>query len=493
MSDLRNKFIIEELLRRKQASKTTEDSKIFKFEDYCFDKQKLFFRSEGARFRASVCSRRSGKSQGIAADMIDTCLYNPDVVCLYLTLSKRNARNIIWTIIERIIKDYNIQCTPNQVDMSVKFPNGSKINIEGVKDRTEIEKYRGWKLLKCYIDEAQSFRPYVRDLVNDIITPALRDLRGSLYLTGTPGPVPAGYLYECAHNPIWQNFHWTAFDNPHMHNPPHKDLAVTLSEERQLKGITELDPSYRRETYGEWIEDVDSLVYKYSESVNDYTVLPKADYVYIMGVDIGYDDSDAICVLAYSKEHNKVYLVEEFIKNKQTISELAEAIKEIDAHYHCIKKVIDAGALGKKITEEINQRWQLYLEPADKNRKIEYIELMNSDLRNGTLKIKKSSVFAEDSKLVQWDRDKSNPNKLVISDVYHTDIGDSVLYAYREARHYLYAPEPQKNIIGTNEYMKEMEDLEAQRMEDSKKENEIFGLTNEEMLSYENLMFKDEL
>ena len=181
-------------LRRRQALKDDSKPK-FVFADHCFPAQIDFFKGEGPRFRTAVCSRRAGKTVGIAADAIDTCLAEPGVICLYLTLSKRNARNIIWHDVQKILSDYKVDAKVNQVEMSVLFLNGSKINIEGAKDRSEVEKYRGWKLRKCYIDECQSFRPYIKGLVNDTITPALRDLRGELYLTGTPGPIPTGYFY----------------------------------------------------------------------------------------------------------------------------------------------------------------------------------------------------------------------------------------------------------------------------------------------------------
>lgn len=493
MSDIKvNKDAVIAELRRRQALKSKEESR-FRFEDYCFKSQIDFFKGAGPRFRTAVCSRRAGKTVGIAADAIDTCLNEKGVRVLYLTLSKRNARSIIWADTLKIIEEFKIDCKVNQVELSVTFPNGSIYNIEGAKDKSEAEKYRGWKLRKCYIDECQSFRSYIGDLINDILTPALRDLRGELYLTGTPGPVPAGYFYECSHSPKWHNYKWTAFDNPYLHNPPHRDLEVTLTEERDLKGITPLDPSYRRETFGEWVEDQDSLVFKYDEARNDYNVIPPGNYTYIMGVDIGYNDADAIAVLAYSSEHNKVFLVEEFVKNKQTISQLAEAIQEIDSVYHCVKKVIDAGALGKKITEEIVQRYSIMLEPAEKQRKIEFIELMNSDLRSGTLKAKRSSRFAEDCRLVQWDRDKSTPDRLKVSDVYHSDINDAVLYAYREARHFLYeAPKP-KHHRNTDEYMKLLEEKEAERMEASKQTNNLLELDEDDILEYERMMSDDDL
>jgi phage terminase large subunit len=479
-------------IRRRQSQKVDLTPK-FVFNDHCFPAQIQFFKGDGPRFRTAVCSRRAGKTVGIAADAVDTCVSEPGVICLYITLSKRNARNIIWHDIQKIISDYDLKAKINQVEMSILFENGSKINIEGAKDRSEVEKYRGWKLRKAYIDECQSFRPYIKDLVNEVITPALRDLRGELYLTGTPGPIPAGYFYESSHSPKWHNHKWTAFDNPHLHDPSNgKDLEVTLTEERELKGITSLDASYRRETFGEWVEDTDSLVFKYDQERNDFTVLPKGEYTYVMGVDIGFNDADAIAILAYSKDHNKVYLVEEFVKPKQTISQLAEAIKEIDAAYGCIKKVIDAGALGKKIQEEIVQRYGINLEAAEKQRKVEFIELMNSDMRTGKIKAKNNSRFAEDSRLVQWDKDRSTPDKLKVSDIYHSDICDAVLYAYRECRHFLYEKPKTQHHRDTDEYMKLQEQIEAEKMEQSKYNND-FEITEDEMLDYERLMSDDDL
>jgi hypothetical protein len=118
--------------------------------------------------------------------------------------------------------------------------------------------------------------------------------------------------------------------------------------------------------------------------------------------------------------------------------------------------VIDAGALGKKIQEELIVRFQLNIAAAEKTRKFEFIELLNSDLLTGKLMAKKESLFAQDAKLVQWDRD--TPGKLKISDSFHSDICDAVLYAWRECKHY-YMNEikhmPNKNSSEYGKYLEE--------------------------------------
>ena len=469
----------EALIAEIQKRKTKSEKPQFKFEEFCFDKQVEFFRGKGIRFRNAVCSRRAGKTVGIAADMIDLAENEAEINLLYITITQLQARAIIWADLMKIIEGYEIECKTDNTRLTITFPNKSKIYIAGAKDRTEIEKYRGWKLRTCYIDECQSFRSYLKELINDIIIPALRDKRGQLYLTGTPGPVKAGVFYEYSQSKNWKGHHWTAFDNPYMHSPPDLDLEEVLQEERVIRGIDESDPSYIRETFGKWVEDKDALVFKFSKARNIYDAVPTdGDWHYIIGIDIGYNDSDAIAVIGYNTHHKKVYLVDEHVKNKQNISQLVEVIYRYKDEYNPIRMVMDAGALGKKIQEELRMRHGLNIEAADKTRKVEFIELLNDDLRTEKFKAFKGSIFEEDCMLVQWDKDSKirNPERPKISDTYHSDICDAVLYAWRECRHYLSERPTPKTIVNTDAYMKELEMKEAEECEEKKKNPYAFEL-----------------
>ena len=484
----------EALVAEIQKRKTKSEKPQFKFEEFCFDKQTEFFRGKGSRFRTTVCSRRAGKTVGIGADMIDTARNEPERNLLYITITQQQARAIIWSDLLKIIEEYEIDCKVDNVRLTITFPNKSRIYIAGAKDRTEIEKFRGWKLRKCYIDECQSFRSYLKELINDIIIPALRDLRGGLYLTGTPGPVKAGVFYEYSQSKNWKSHHWTAFDNPYMHSLPNLDLEEILREERIIRGIDESDPSYIRETFGRWVEDKDSLVFKFSRAKNTYTALPTTgEWNYIIGIDIGYNDSDAIAVIGYNTHHKKVYLVDEHVKNKQNISQLVAVIKEYKEEYNPIRMVMDAGALGKKIQEELRMRHGLNIDAADKNRKVEFIELLNDDLRTEKFKAFNKSLFEEDCMLVQWDKDSRirNPERPKISDTYHSDICDAVLYAWRECRHYLSEKPVDSPKKGTNSYMKELEMKEAKECEEKKKDPygfELEKLYEEDMEAMDNII-----
>jgi hypothetical protein len=205
---------------------------------------------------------------------------------------------------------------------------------------------------------------------------------------------------------------------------------------------------------------------------------------FVFGVDIGWKDADAIAVLGYSPSMQCVYLVEEYVRTKNDITSLVAQIKSLKDKYNPVKIVMDAGALGKKIQEEIRQRHSLHVDAAEKARKSEFIALFNDDLRTAKFKAGLNSRFEEDSYLVQWDY--SNPERPTISTGYHTDIGDAVLYAWRECKHFyekVVAPPPPTQ----SEYMQSLEEKEAEAMEAQKRGGGGFTDVN----SYDDLYISD--
>lgn len=406
----------------------------FRIDDFCFDKQ-LSFIKDSSRFKVATCSRRAGKSLACAADLIDTAQSKAGATCLYITLSRSNAKKIIWRALLEIIDKNNIEVSINETDLSLKFPNKSIIYLTGAKDSTEIEKFRGLAINLVYIDEAQSFRSYLKELIDDILVPALYDYQGTLVLIGTPAPVCVGVFYDANHGKGWSKHHWTIMDNPHIELKSGMKVVDILREERERRGIDENDPTYLRESLGQWVNDLNSLVFKYNPVRNTYTALPEGEWNYILGCDIGLDDADAIAVIAYSHQHKESYLVEEYVKAKQDITSLANKIHEFNKKYKPVRIVADTGGLGKKIVEELKNRHGLHIFAAEKSRKMEFIALFNDALGSGNFKIKSDSVASHDYTQIQWDVDKSG--KRVVSDIFHSDIADAILYAWRECRNYV--------------------------------------------------------
>jgi hypothetical protein len=174
--------------------------------------------------------------------------------------------------------------------------------------------------------------------------------------------------------------------------------------------------------------------------------------------------------------------VEEIVTKHQGITELVNQIETLRMQYDISKIVVDTGGLGKKISEEISKRYKISVQPAEKVRKIEYIELLNDAMRSGKVKAKSDSQFAQDCMRVEWDLDKSTPDKRVISRRFHSDICEALLYAWRESYAYTHTAAPKLLKYGSKEWeMEEIARMEEQAEEyfknlENANKNDDFGM-----------------
>lgn len=450
----------------------------FVLENFLFEQQ-LAFVQDPNPFKVAVCSRRAGKTTACAAHLLHTALNNDDSTSLYITLSSVSGKRIIWKEFKKILKNCDIKGVKlNEIELSLTFKNGATIYVVGAKDASEIEKFRGMAMKLVYIDECQSFRSYIEDLIDDIIGPALMDYAGSLVLIGTPGPIPTGYFHKCATDMsnTWGKHHWVYWQNPFIPITSKMTHQQLFEREMKRRGITDYNtPSVQREWFGKWVLDSDSLLIKYDSTKNTFDDRPSlaGKWNYIMGIDVGFNDADALAVLAYHDTSPTTYLVDELVTPKQGLTELVLQVQQLQKKWDISKMVMDMGGLGKKMGEEMIKRYQIPVEAADKARKMENVEFLNDALRTGNFRAKADSRFAQDSYLVEIDRDKSTPERLKVSDRYHSDIIDAVLYAFKCSP--AYAWEPPKVEDPRKPTRRQSPELEAMF------EAELNGLTAEQL------------
>lgn len=419
----------------------------------CFAPQMKFVR-DVARFKTAVCTRRAGKTEGAAIELLDVAERKPGAPVLYFTLTRSDAKRLMWDKLKELNRKFGLGYEPNESDLVLKKNGKGIVYLTGVNTKAEIEKMRGSPWAKAIGDEAQALPEYVRDLVEEVLTPAFMDYNGTLTLIGTPGPVPAGYFYDVAHSDLWSHHMWTVWDNPHVPDP-----RRLLDDILAMRGVTEDDPKIQREWFGKWTLDLNSLVFKYDAVKNAYTELPSGgDWCYVIGVDVGFNDADAIAVLGWQPTSHKTWLVEEHIEDKADVTKLATNIRAVWdrlGHDNVMAIVMDAGALGKKIGAELSARFRLPVVAAQKSEKQMHIELLNDALRTGNFFARRDSRFAQDSKKVEWDSSRATPERRVISDRYHSDICDSVLYAFRESLAWLSKIPVLRPAVGTPEAFNE--------------------------------------
>lgn len=409
------------------------------------------FVQDTARYIDAQCSRRAGKTNGLALRYFRTMEKHPKSQCIYLGLTLESAREIMWPVLHELNDKYQVGCTFLESKLIMKHPNGATLKLFGADQKNFIKRLKGRKYPGVGVDEAQDFGAHLQSLVDDVLTPSIADYEDSwIALTGTPGPVPQGYFFDVTRNKKYGFSHheWDLMQNPHMPHP--QEFLADLIAKRQWP---EDHPTLLREWRNKWVLDTDALWIRYNEKVNHFQELPKEHkFNYILGIDIGFNDADALAVIAWSDTTPITYLVEEKVTKKQGITELVEQIEAIRKRYDIYKMVIDTGGLGKKVAEEIIRRHSIPLEAADKTRKQENVELLNDSLRLGKFKAKSSSRFAQDSYLVQIDWDKSTPDKIVVKKKPHSDIIDAVLYSFKESYGYTHRIEPEKPRYGSKEW-----------------------------------------
>lgn len=409
------------------------------------------FINETARYLAAQCSRRSGKTNGLAIRIFRTMERHPGSQSLYLTLTQDSARGIIWPVLKELNELHSLGYTFTDSTLVMKHAtNGSELKCLGADMKNFIKRLKGRKYACVCIDEAQDFGTHLQSLIDDVLVPSIADYAdGWLALTGTPGPVPQGVFFDITEKGE-QGFvthKWTLLDNPYM--PRVEEFLSDLIAKRKWESN---NPTLLREYRNKWVLDVESLWIRYKEHLNDYAELPKGKWNYILGVDIGFKDADALAVVGWRDGSPDTYLIEEIITPRQGITELANQIEATLKKYPISKIVMDEGGLGKKAAEEMRRRHALPIHAAEKSRKQETVEFFNDHLRLGKFKAKKDSRFAQDSYLVQIDWDKTTPDRIVIKKKPHSDIIDAVLYAFKESPAYTNKLEKPKPVKGTEEF-----------------------------------------
>lgn len=438
--------------------------------DLNFPEQDKFV-NDNSQFLAALCTRRAGKTNALAIRFIRTMMEYPGSLSRYIALTRDSAKDIMWPVLQEIDERFKLNATMTESNLTFQLPNGSKLRLFGADMKNFIRRLKGAKSPAVAIDEAQDFGDHITSLVDDVLTPTIADYPNSwIALTGTPGPIPRGMFYEVTHNRIadYAVHSWSLYDNPYL-----PDAQGFVDRLKKRKKWDDTNPTFLREYKGIWVLDLESLLIRYTEECH-YDLMPIGQWIYILGVDIGHRDADALAVIAWSEATSNIYLVEEIITKGQDITELSNQIELMMKKYELSKIVMDTGGLGLKIAEELSRRKHIPVKAADKARKFENVAFLNEWLRLGKFKAKKTSRFATDSYQVQIDYEKTTPDRLVVKKGYHSDIIDAVLYAFRESPAYTYQKPIDKPKYGSKEWAdQEVTDMEQAAQDYFEQEAEL--------------------
>ncbi len=429
-----------------------------------FDKQ-LEFALSPSRFIAAVCSRRAGKTTVCAIKAFQELLSNPGSIGIYLALTDRSVEDIFMPAVMPLVKKYNVGCKVNRDE--ILFTNGSKLLVCGANHVHKIETFRGIKLLFCIIDEAASFSEKILHyLIDEIIGPALSDQQGQLMLIGTPAAHCQGMFYDVTMGTeaIWVTKRWTAFDNPFMEVNFQKDAELFCKRKR----CDQSHPKFRREYLGEWCADDEALMispYSTATPLSNYT---PDQWRSVIGVDFGFNDETAFSVIGWQKDNPVSYVLESFGIVKSSVSDIAKHLQRLKVTYKPITIVGDPAGASKIMMAEFKEKYNVYMDAAQKQNKAHYIEILNDALLNGNLLLHPETTkeLQKEMKKVVWNEERTRELEGMKCDQL-----DATLYAFRESLHYtekIKVFKPKTDKERQEEFIQMQIVRDTQRMEDRK-------------------------
>jgi hypothetical protein len=419
-----------EFLKRQKANKKEWNT---------FPKQEEVIKHP-AKLKAIQSTRRAGKSYTCGIYLMKTAFENPNVAVLYISLTRDSCMRIMFNeVFREIDTKMNLGGNFNKHELSITLPNGSRIYMIGVDASPEdSKKILGQKYQLVVIDEAAFFRQSLKTLVTEILMPAIADYNGTIIMISTTSHLLNTYYYNVV-NGIekgWQVFKFDYRDNPYMREKIERQMSML----RENNPNVDKTPEFRRMYLNEWVIADDLKVYKPTTDTFIDAIPDGKGWTHIMGIDLGYNDATAFSVACYNKHDHRLYIVETYQERGMIIEDVADSIRQLRLKYPITTMVIDGAS--KQVVEELKHRYSLHFEIAEKQDKRGYIEMLNSDLITGKVKVLKICVdLKKEWDELTWDERAVERGKYIENAKYNNHISDSVLYVWRWAYNYVWSKE----------------------------------------------------
>lgn len=448
---------------------------------------------------AILSARQQGKSTGALLLACLRCLQKAGAQWVIIGLTRGSIQRIYWDALRSLNDAFELGIKFQEQRLVVRFPSGSQIHFFGADKLDEVEKLRGSRFHGAIIDECKSF-PHLtlKLLIEDILGACLKGQAGQLYLIGTPGDVLAGEFYLATSEPHllekqkrWSNLPYTEKTRPAVINGEQLDLRGVWSfhlwgpqtndvifenertgekftmweaflKEKELRGWPDDHPTWRREYLGQWVPGDGRLVYRYRPHIHDYEEgsgpwgipVDDAGWRTVLGLDFGTKDGTAMVVWAFHPHIPHLYEVysekrkpEDFgiADLRMPIRLIAQWYKELEREYGPFEAAVgDPAGLATMVIDTLATEHGVYVEAAEKNEKLDHIELLNDDLDAAPprIHIRRGGELGEEMLGNKWLEKTLGTPKRKEDPATPNDLCDAALYAFRWCLHRQTRPKP---------------------------------------------------
>lgn len=406
-----------------------------------YDKQQEVFDNEINKRIMIINSRRSGKTE-LMGRLLAKALLLEDAHCVYINRNSSAAIRQIRKPLQTALDSIGLKCVKGSVEsQEMHFENGSQLLIIGNNNSADIDRMRGERISCCICDEV-SFMRNMRQLIREVIGPALKDYgkQSLLCMVSTPPRNKGTYVEEIWNNAEergWKLYHWTYLDNPFI-----PDRETVIDEVCKEQGCSPDSAFIRREYFGEmgaYDEDA-KWIKKYS--YNEYEKIPNTfDFAYV-GVDWGYEDKAAVVSIVANKSSGRAYIVDSWSDSHNGVSEVSNEVKR---QVEYLKENFNL-AREPMVIADNNEKgavWDLYSTYHIKNVYTAYkydldyaLDQMQELMATNKIMIVKdpSGRVREDCDNTLWKRDEETDKIIheIDDDCWHPNAMMAVLYASRQ-------------------------------------------------------------
>ena len=270
------------------------------------------------RFVCAAISRRQGKTYiaNIIGQLV-SLVPNSNI----LIMSPNYALSQISFDLQRnLIKHFDLEVVrDNAKDKVIELSNGSTIRMGSVN---QVDSCVGRSYDLIIFDEAALADG--KDAFNVALRPTLDKDNSKALFISTPRGRNNWFseFFERGFNdefPEWCSIRATYKDNPRM-------SETDIAEARKSMSEAEFRQEYEADfnTYEGQVWD-----FKYEECVGSYQDINLEGFDVFAGLDVGYRDPTAFCVVAYSWEEEKFFVLDEYFDSEKTTEHHAMEIRRM--------------------------------------------------------------------------------------------------------------------------------------------------------------------
>ena len=285
------------------------------------------------RFVSAAVSRRQGKTY--IANIIGQLVSLVPGSNILIMSPNYSLSQISFDLQRNLIKHFDLEVTKdNAKDKVIEISNGSTVRMGSVN---QVDSCVGRSYDLIIFDEAALADG--KDAFNVALRPTLDKENSKALFISTPRGRNnwfSEFFYRGFSDefPEWCSIRATYQDNPRM-------SETDITEARKSMSEAEFKQEYEAD-----FNTYEGQIWKFNfeTQVKDLSQLDTSKMDVFAGLDVGFKDPTAMCVIAYDWENEMYYLVDEYLNNERTTEQHAEEIQKLIDRWDIDYIYIDSAA-----------------------------------------------------------------------------------------------------------------------------------------------------